>query len=188
MSDNVSHAGNQQERLIMIGWIVGFVDGEGCFSMNFVKQSDRKEKQRIRRGYKTGFQIFHEFSVTQGESSLESLQKIKDFFEVGALYPNKRYDNHKEHLLRYSVRRRDDLIRVIIPFFQKYSLRTAKRRNFELFVRCMEEIATGNHLTPEGAIRIAQMTQNMNHKKDRSDLIRILRNQTSNRVSRNGDT
>jgi hypothetical protein len=30
-SDKSSAADNQQERLIKIGWIVGFVDGEGCF-------------------------------------------------------------------------------------------------------------------------------------------------------------
>src|SRR3984885_4716822 len=29
-SDNSSAADNQQERLIKIGWIAGFVDGEGC--------------------------------------------------------------------------------------------------------------------------------------------------------------
>ena len=31
-SDNVRGAENQQERLWKRGWIVGFVDGEGCFS------------------------------------------------------------------------------------------------------------------------------------------------------------
>ena len=31
-SDNPSGADNQQERLFTIGWLVGFVDGEGCFS------------------------------------------------------------------------------------------------------------------------------------------------------------
>ncbi len=44
MSNKVDHADNQQERLMMIGWIVGFVDGEGCFTVNFVKQPDRKKK------------------------------------------------------------------------------------------------------------------------------------------------
>ena len=63
-SKKVSQAENQQERLMNIGWIIGFVDGEGCFSINFIKQSDRKEKTRIRKGYKTGFQIGHEFAVT----------------------------------------------------------------------------------------------------------------------------
>ncbi len=55
-------ADNQQERLI--GWILGFVDGEGCFSINFTKQPDRQELYRIRRGYKTGYQISHNFAVS----------------------------------------------------------------------------------------------------------------------------
>ncbi len=59
MSKKASRAENQQERLITTGWILGFVDGEGCFSVNFVRQADRKEKNRIRKGYKTGFQIFY---------------------------------------------------------------------------------------------------------------------------------
>lgn len=61
-SDNPSDAENQQERLIKIGWITGFVDGEGCFSINFIRQPHRVN----RRGYKTGFQVAHEFAVTQG--------------------------------------------------------------------------------------------------------------------------
>ena len=36
-SDNSSAAENQQERLIKIGWITGYVDGEGCFSINFIR-------------------------------------------------------------------------------------------------------------------------------------------------------
>ncbi len=79
----------------MIGWVTGFVDGEGCFSINFLRQPNRKEVNRIRRGYKTGYQVGHEFAVVQGARSLSSLEKIRDFFGVGAIYINKRYDNHK---------------------------------------------------------------------------------------------
>jgi hypothetical protein len=41
-SDNPDGAENQQERLIELrGWVTGFVDGEGCFSIGFVRQHDR---------------------------------------------------------------------------------------------------------------------------------------------------
>ena len=118
-SKNVSRADNQQERLIEIGWIVGFVDGEGCFSINFVKQPNRNEKTRIRKGYKTGYQITHEFVVAQGKSSLESVEKLKNYFNVGGIYINRRHDNHREDLYRYCVRKREHIINVIIPFFNK---------------------------------------------------------------------
>ena len=103
-SKNASRADDQQERLI--GWITGFVDGEGCFAMGLVKQLNRKESTRERKGYKTGYQVFHEFTVTQGESSLTSLEILKNFFGVGSIYLNKRYDNHKEYLYRYTGRKK----------------------------------------------------------------------------------
>ena len=53
-SDNPASAENQQERLIRLGWVIGFVDGEGCFSIGFVRQPDRPG----RRGYSSGYQVF----------------------------------------------------------------------------------------------------------------------------------
>lgn len=178
-SNKATRAGNQQERLMMIGWIVGFVDGEGCFSIGFIRQPDRKEKLRVRRGYKTGYQVTPEFAVVQGAKSLECLKQIKDYFGVGAIYINRRYDNHKEHLYRYCVRRREDLMKVIIPFFQRYCLKTSKRGDFDKFVQCVRLIAGGKHFTNDGMIKIAKITEQMNHQKNKSDMIRILRNQTS---------
>ncbi len=182
-SKNASRADNQQERLINIGWIVGFVDGEGCFSVNFVKQTNRQESTRIRKGYKIGYQIAHEFSVVQGEKSLEVLKMLKDFFGVGNIYVNRRYDNHKENLYRYTVSKRSDLIDTIIPFFDSNRLKTSKQNDFEFFKQCMSLIEKGEHKTPSGAIKIALLCEKMNHKKPRTELIRILRNQTPNSKS-----
>lgn len=184
MSENASHADNQQERLIKIGWIVGFVDGEGCFSINFFKQPDRVEKNRIRKGYKIGYQISHRFVVVQGAKSLDSLKKLKEFFKIGNIHINRRHDNHKEDLYRYSVERRQDLLDVIIPFFQKYKLKTSKRRDFTLFKKCLYLMRDNKHLSQKGAIKIALMCEQMNHQKPRFELIRILRNQTSGFVKK----
>ena len=178
-SKNATRADNQQERLINTGWIVGFVDGEGCFTSHFVKQPDRKELTRIRKGYKTGYQISHNFTVVQGAKSMESLQKLKDFFKVGNIYINQRHDNHKENLYCYVVRKREDLLNVIIPFFEKYRLQTAKKKDFELFAECLYLMESGAHLTHQGAIEIALKCEKMNHQKPRTELIKILRDQMS---------
>jgi hypothetical protein len=42
LSDNVSSAGNQQERLKTTGWVVGFVDGEGAFLISILKNHTSK--------------------------------------------------------------------------------------------------------------------------------------------------
>ena len=87
-SKNASSADNQQERLRLSGWIVGFVDGEGCFSVSIFKN----------RTSKSGYQVMPEFVVTQGQKSLKSLETVKNFFGCGAIYVNRRYDNHKENI------------------------------------------------------------------------------------------
>ena len=154
--------------------MVGFVDGEGCFSIGFVRQQRRPG----RSGYRTGFQVSHEFAVTQGEQSLGVLHELRDFFGVGQVIINRRYDNHREHLHRYVVRKRDELLETVIPFFREHPLRTSKRDNFEKFAECVEMIAAGRHLTVDGLIQIAAITETMNRKKSRQDLIGILRDYT----------
>ena len=175
-SKNALSAGNQQERLIGIGWITGFVDGEGCFSIGFIRQSDKLN----RKGYKTGYQVSHEFAVTQGEKNVESLYNIREFFNIGSVYVNKRHDNHKEHLYRYVVRKRSDLQEIIIPFFRENKLRTSKQQDFEKFAKCIELINGGDHLSRDGLVKIAEITETMNHRKPRKELIRILRDYTPN--------
>lgn len=121
-SDNDSSRDNQQERLDS-WWIVGFVDGEGCFSVSTFKNSTCK----------SGYQTLFEFVVTQGEQSREAMEAIKSYFGCGAIYINRRHDNHHYNLLRYCVRKQDDLKKIIIPFFRKYRLQSAKRQQFEQF-------------------------------------------------------
>ena len=174
-SDNVTGADNQQERLIeQRGWVIGFVDGEGCFSIGFVRQPNRTG----RRGYTAGYQVSHAFVVTQGERSRSCLEELQEFFGVGRLHVNRRHDKHKEHLCQYVVTKRDHLVGTIIPFFRDFPLRTSKRFDFEGFAACMDVIESGRRLTRDGLMEIARVTETMNHKKPRHELIRILRGHT----------
>jgi hypothetical protein len=171
----VSSAENQQERPFEFGsWVVGFVDGEGCFSIGFVRQPSRTR----RRGYKTGYQVSHEFAVTQGAQSVAVLERLREFFGVGQVLANRRYDDRREHLYRYVVRRREGLLRTVIPFFQQNPLLTSKQKNFEKFAECLKRIDAGRHLTSEGLIEIVEIAQTMNRRKPRADLIGILRDYT----------
>ncbi len=154
--------------------MIGFVDGEGCFSIGFVRQPDRAG----RKGYKAGYQVFHRFVVTQGAKSVRCLEELRDFFGVGRIFLNQRHDNHKEHLCQYHVSRRSELMETIIPFFRQFPLRSAKQADFEKFARCVELTSEGLHLTPAGLIQIAEIAQTMNRQKSRHDLIRILRGHT----------
>jgi hypothetical protein len=173
--DNVSGAENQQERLIEFrGWVIGFVDGEGCFSIGFIRQQDRPG----RVGYKLGYQVAHEFAVTQGAQSVACLQELREFFGVGRITLNRRHDNHKQHLCQFDVSRRSELVEVIIPFFRRHPLHTAKQADFQKFAYCVDLMVENRHVVHDGLAEIVEIAQTMNHRKPRHELLRILRGHT----------
>ena len=153
-SKNVISADNQQERPEIANWICGFVDGEGCFSVSLIRNSTTS----------FGWQVFPEFVVTQGEKSRRAMELIQNFFQCGSIYANNRHDNHKEMLLRYCVRSQKDLREKIIPFFQKYPLRTSKESDFSKFVSVIKLMEKKIHQTESGLRRIARIIQRMNRK------------------------
>jgi hypothetical protein len=166
-SDNATGAENQQERLTTIGWIVGFVDGEGCFSCSIYRCHKMTLKWQVRPS----------FDVVQGESSRDALEELVRFFGCGKIYRNRRRDNHREDLLRFNVYRFEDLRTKIVPFFRRYPLRTSKRDNFEKFGQIIELMELRRHLSVPGIVEIAEITQTMNHRKP-SEVVRILRGHT----------
>jgi hypothetical protein len=153
-SHRASRADNQQERPEIIGWICGFVDGEGCFSVSMIRNQTTS----------SGWQVFPEFVVTQGEKSRSALELMKNHFGCGNIYINRRHDNHKESLLRYCVRSQKDLLERIIPFFQKHPLRTAKQDDFNVFVSILKLMDQKKHSSISGMRGIARLIQKMNRK------------------------
>ena len=158
---------NQQERLSDPGWIVGFVDGEGCFSCPIYRCSKMTLKWQVRP----------EFAVVQGESSRDVLEDLQEFFGCGRIFRNRRHDNHREDLFRFCVQRFDDLRSTIVPFFEEHPLRTSKRQNFEKFARIIRLMEDRRHLSIAGVIEIAEIQQTMNFRKP-SEALRILRDHT----------
>lgn len=156
-TDNAIGADNQQERSETIGWIVGFTDGEGCFSVSIVRNKTSS----------LGWQVMPEFVITQGEKSLSALYKFKDFFGCGNIFINRRYDNHTENLYRFCIRSLKDINEKVVPFFRKYPLQTAKSHEFDYFAKIMDMIKKKEHLTLDGITEIVKIASLMNVKKPR---------------------
>ena len=153
-SDNPSGAGNQQERPGIEQWIVGFVDGEGCFSISVVRN----------RGCRLGWQVQHEFAVTQAASSRPALELLEEEFGCGRVIESLRPLDHRQVLLRFSVKRREDLLGRVVPFFEEHPLRTAKRLDFERFASVLRYMQSGAHLSERGLRWIARETEHMNRR------------------------
>jgi len=154
-SENPAGADNQQERPGIEQWAVGFVDGEGCFSISVVRNAVCR----------SGWQVQHEFSVTQAASSRVALEVLIRVFGCGSIIENHRTDNHAVPLLRFSVKRRSDLVAKVVPFFEERPLVTAKGLDFQKFAAVLRFMADGSHLTEAGLRSIARVTEQMNRKQ-----------------------
>jgi LAGLIDADG endonuclease len=154
-SDNSSGAGNQQERPGSEEWVVGFVDGEGCFSISVVRNATCS----------LGWQVQHEFAVTQAAPSRSALEYVSDVLGCGRIVEQTRYDNHRHPLLRFSVKRRSELVAIVVPFFTEHPLRTAKHLDFVRFASVLQLMELGAHRTVEGLRRIASITESMNRRQ-----------------------
>ena len=103
-------------------------------------------------------------SVTQAAPSRPALELVERVFGCGQIVENRRHDNHRHPLLRFSVKRRRELISTVVPFFEQHPLITAKRADFVAFASVLSMMEDGAHLTEEGLRRIAAITERMNRR------------------------
>jgi hypothetical protein len=132
-------------------WVVGFVDGEGCF---FVGVNPHPEMS-------TGYQVLPEFTVVQHERDVQVLHGLKAFFGCGVVRRN-----HGDRWA-YRVRRLDHLRDRIIPFFERHPLKTTKHVNFLKFRRVVRLMEAKRHLTADGLEEIRSIVATMNAKQPR---------------------
>jgi len=133
-------------------WITGFVDGEGCFHVQIVKNKTMK----------TGLQVIPEFVVSQHVRSVYVLYGLKHYFQTGVVRSeSKRID---ETGRQYRVRSTKDLLNTIIPFFLKHPLKTIKNIEFLKFRDILLLMEKKEHLTLEGIEKIRKIRDEMNLK------------------------
>lgn len=128
-------------------YIVGFVDGEGCFSITVNKHKDRKLPE-----------IRLLFEIEVREDDKEIICQIQETLECGKIYclNYDRYEKWRPHV-KYKVSDFDSVVNKIIPFFQKHPLQAKKRFQFQRFCKVAELMKEKVHLTSEGVARIIEI-------------------------------
>ena len=107
-------------------YIVGFVDGEGSFNISF----------KIRTDYANRIQVYPSFNISQKEKGI--LVWIQNQFGCGTIR------NRGDGVYYYEVHNLRKLKERIIPFFDRYKLRTKKKIAFEVFSKTIEIISSKN--------------------------------------------
>ena len=134
-------------------WIVGFVDGEGCFHISINKNVTMT----------TGFQVLPEFTVVQHEQDVKVLYALKAFFGCGVVRVNRK--DKTSTRMAYRVRNVKHLLDIISPFFLEHHLKTQKNVEFRKFRKVLLLMDKGKHLTNEGLEEIQEIVNQMNRKK-----------------------
>jgi hypothetical protein len=147
-SENASGAVNQQERLE--SYIAGFVDGEGCFHVAIQRNPCTRN----------GWQLVPEFRISQDVARVKVLDLARALLDCGLLRENHRGSNDHTYVL--VVRRREDLLERVIPFFERNPLLSCKQEEFATFAEIVRAMARGEHLEQEGFERLAAQALQMN--------------------------
>ena len=130
---------------LSVDWVVGFVDGEGCFHVS-LNQHDEMT---------LGYQVLPEFVVVQHERDIQVLYALKRFFGAGVV--------RKNHGDRYCFRvRKMAALKQVCDFFEKHPLKTRKNTDFRTFRRIISLIGNRRHLEKDGLIEIVDLALSMN--------------------------
>ncbi len=164
-SDNLSGADNQQETAkttLAPQWVVGFVDGEGCFCIS-VHRNPHVRRTR-------GWQLHAVFQVYQHERHRAVLEGLRAFFGCGSI----RHKGPKSSVMTYAVDSLSDLEKRIVPFFERYPLHV-KGSNFDAFAAIVKAMRRKEHLTGDGFERLVRLAYGMNAVgKQRSRLLEVV--------------
>ena len=154
-SDNPSGADNQQETAspsIVLDplWVVGFVDGEGCFSVS-VHHNPRYAKRT------RGWQLHPTFHVYQHEEHGGVLDQLVVMFGCGRI----RRKGPNSSVATFAIDSLSDLNERVVPFFEQHPL-IVKQADFEKFAEIVRSMLRREHLRREGFERLVRLAYAMN--------------------------
>ena len=146
-------------------WVLGFIDGEGCFGTLITKSINGKIVTRNR------------LSVSQSTHDFGILKAIKEFFNAGYLSPREELVNSldKALLCKDSSFYYNSTPDTIIPFFDEYQLLTRKYLDFQDFKLFYSLKKNKTHLTESGFEQMKTLAMKMNSGRD--DISNSKRNQ-----------
>jgi hypothetical protein len=131
-------------------WISGFTSGEGSFQVRVSKSTS----------HSIGSQVQLRFQITQQNRDKKLMEKIQIYFNCG-------YLSERNDIVDFHVTKIDDMLNIIIPFFEKYPILGVKLENFKDFCEIAKLVKNKEHLTEEGLEKIKLIKSKMNTLRDK---------------------
>ena len=129
------------------------MDGEGCFHVQIGKD----------KTFKTGYHVALKFIITQHSRDVELIKSLINYFGpfCGKVTEYPTYVN-------FFVTKINDITENILPFFDKYPLLSAKKKDLSDFTKVAELMKNKAHTTCEGLDQIRLIKSRMNRGRDHS--------------------
>jgi len=151
-------------------YILGFIEGEGCFSVTIQRYIDRRSrktnhKSNIKNPYL--FRVNPTFRITQAEDDgFEALKKIRETLGFGCFQTQKRPDKegNSRTAVHYYAQGLNECL-MIKEYFKGLEFLTNKGKSFEKWCQILELIQEKKHLTKEGIFQICDIRDMMNYRK-----------------------
>ena len=128
-------------------WLLGFIEGEACFSV----------RVRKRENYKTGYQIVINFILVQHSRDLSLMNSIKNHLNCGTIYEKSNINQ-----IHYVISKLSDINNILIPFLNEYSLQGSKALDSMDFCKVAKLMVDKAHLNNEGINNIISIKEGMN--------------------------
>lgn len=136
-------------------YVVGLIEGEGCFCITLAKHNTNK----------TGFDPRLMFEVEMIIEDKPLLEKLQEFFGCGHLYVLNYVRYGWRPHVKYAIKNQKHIEEVLIPFFKKHSLQGKKKKDFEYFCKGCEVFKKGEHKTIKGVEKLRLIQSKMNLRK-----------------------
>lgn len=131
---------------INIHWFVGFIDAEGCFYVNIVKDAT-----------KIGYSVKLNFNLTQHIRDVKLFNFLNKWLDCGNVYEIPKDDRVNLVLTKFN-----DIVQKLLPILNKYSLHGVKKLNYDDFLKIVKLIENKEHLMQEGLEKIRLIKSGMN--------------------------
>jgi hypothetical protein len=142
-------------------WLLGFIEGEGCFSIN------RRNNFRL------------DFSLVQSSTNFELIQKIKIYLEnlpseasTGGSYDGavgistlKSNNSNQQSVIRIETARTPFITDILIPFLKNLNWRSKKQLDFQDWNNILRLKEHGVHYLSEGVELINLILSQMNNHR-----------------------
>jgi hypothetical protein len=146
-------------------YILGFVEGEGCFNIGLKRYVDYRARKTGRKNTKKfgafPFRVSPSFRIVCAKRDKLVLDKIRETIGVGEIYINYRKSNEHQNIAHYYVQTLTDLVKVR-KFFENSFFMTTKGQDFKYWCQCLDIILLKNHRTKEGFLEICRIRELMN--------------------------